>query len=89
MPEPPAVVEARCRGEEGPLDRLQRERIGVTGDPTPDYAYRDEPPVEDLPNPPCPACDQHGDELSRVGEAWRCVNPQCRVITYQEGYPDA
>lgn len=35
---------AMDRQVEAPEDRLQRERIGVAGDPTPDHEYRDEPP---------------------------------------------
>jgi DNA-directed RNA polymerase specialized sigma24 family protein len=30
--------------EEHPEDRLQRQRVGIEGDPTPDHAYHDEPP---------------------------------------------
>jgi DNA-directed RNA polymerase specialized sigma24 family protein len=36
--------------EEGPQDRLQRERVGVSGDPVPDHEYGDEgqPPGADV-----------------------------------------
>lgn len=85
MPEPPAAVEARRRAEEDPRDRLQRERVGVAGDPTPDHAYRDEPPAKAPPKGPvCPACDEVGDELS-VAERWWCENPRCRVVTFEPG----
>jgi RNA polymerase sigma factor (sigma-70 family) len=30
--------------QEHPEDLLQRQRVGVQGDPTPDHAYRDDPP---------------------------------------------
>jgi hypothetical protein len=82
MPELPAAVEARRRAEEDPRDRLQRERVGVAGDPTPDHAYGDPPPVEFPQIPRCPACDQHGE---RDGEVWRCANLGCRVVTFEEG----
>lgn len=38
------------RGDEAPEDRLQRERVGVAGDPVPDHEYGDDP--EDRPVDP-------------------------------------
>ncbi|AAY24977.1 ORF 51 [Haloarcula hispanica virus SH1] len=37
-------------GEEAPEDRLQRERVGVAGDPVPDHEYGDQgrPPGADV-----------------------------------------
>jgi len=89
MPELPAAVEARRRAEEDPRDRLQRERVGVAGDPTPDHAYGDPPRVEAPQMPRCPACDGHGDEISWVAETCRCENPRCRVVTFKAGDPGA
>jgi DNA-directed RNA polymerase specialized sigma24 family protein len=36
--------------QEGPEDRLQRQRVGIEGDPTPDHAYRDDPPRPERPD---------------------------------------
>ena len=47
--------------QEGPQDRLQRERVGVAGDPVPDAEYGDDP--EDLT--PDVAPDEGGEGVSQ------------------------
>ena len=47
--------------------------------------YRGESPdSEPVNGVPCPACGEHGDILR--GE-WACMNPRCRVDTFERGRP--
>jgi len=53
-------------GQEDPHDRLQRERVGVAGDPVPDHEYGDQarPPGADVD-----PCEQYADVSPSVCRA--------------------
>lgn len=71
--------------QEGPQDRLQRERVGVAGDPVPDHEYGDDhhhsPDVDREPGDTCPSCGEAGEH--DVADQARCQTAACRVTTFQ------
>jgi DNA-directed RNA polymerase specialized sigma24 family protein len=75
--------------KEAPEDRLQRQRVGVEGDPTPDHAYRDEPPRPERPER-SDGGDLDGDVEDRattLAAAGLLTEQQARVyiLRYVEG----
>jgi DNA-directed RNA polymerase specialized sigma24 family protein len=71
--------------QEAPEDRLQRQRVGVTGDPTPDHAYHDDPP--ERPDGSGPSDVDVDDRAATLAAAGLLTRQQARVylLRYVEG----